>query len=94
MSSCVGLAFSAILYLLVLGYATSRLLVLFGDGNPSFSTYEVESESSLEHKVNLDKFGFQVAFKVEKIEVDETHNLVHDANYVDFAVYIRENDGS
>lgn len=61
-SSCVGFTFSAILYLLVLGYAVSRLVVVFGDGNPTYSTYKIESKYDLNEGVNLDDFGFQIAF--------------------------------
>ena len=57
-SSCVGLSFSATLYLLILGYATSRLLILFGDRNPTIVTYEIDSQNALKDKVDLDKFGF------------------------------------
>ena len=61
-SSCDGFTFSAILYLLVLGYAVSRLVVVFGDGNPTYSTYKIESKYDLNEGVNLDDFGFQIAF--------------------------------
>lgn len=61
-SSCVGLSFSLALYLLILGYAVSRLVVVFGDGNPTFSTYKIESKYDLDHRVDLDEFGFTFAF--------------------------------
>ena len=61
-SSCVGFSLSATLYLLILGYTACQLVVLFGDGNPTFSTYEIENELDLDHKINLNEYGFQLAF--------------------------------
>ena len=40
-SSCVGFSFSAALYLLILGFAVSRLAVVFGDGSPTIVTYQI-----------------------------------------------------
>ena len=57
-SSCVGLSFSVALYLLVFTFALGRLMIILGDGNPTFSTYEIDSEYELNHRVELDKFGF------------------------------------
>jgi hypothetical protein len=47
-SSFVGLAFSLLMYLIILGYAASRIIILFGTGNPIISTYTVESEYELD----------------------------------------------
>ena len=41
-SSCVGSIASTILYLLMFGYAVSRAVILFGDGNPVLSDYKIE----------------------------------------------------
>jgi hypothetical protein len=91
-SSCVGLVFSVLLFTFVIGIATSRLTILFGTGNPIISSYEIESEYELHNKVNLHEFGFAVAFKVERINKDESRTTVHDADLVDYAVVIDETD--
>ena len=57
-SSCIGFIFSVILYIFVIGYAMSKLVVFFGDGNPILSIYKVHNEYGLKDKVNLDDFGF------------------------------------
>jgi hypothetical protein len=89
-SSCVGLALSLLLYVVLIGIAASRAVVLFGDGNPILSTYTTESEYELDHSINLNDFGFNVAFKVERINVDETVTAVNDPDFVDFVVVIDE----
>jgi len=43
--------------------------------------------------VNLEEYGFQVAFKVETINVDDTRSLVHNPKHVDYAVFMYENNG-
>ena len=55
----------------MVGYAASRLVVLFGDGNPVYSTNIIEDKYDLGTKFDLDEFGFQIAFQVERIEIDE-----------------------
>ena len=66
-SSCLGFALSGCLYMVILGYAVSRLVVVFGDGNPTFSSYKIDSKFDMHEGVNLDEFGFQIAFQVERI---------------------------
>jgi len=87
-SSCVGLVLSLVLYTIVLGIASSRMIILFGNGNPTISTYEIESEYELHHPVNMADFGFKVAFKVERINEDESRTTVHDPHLVEYAVVI------
>jgi hypothetical protein len=73
---------------IVLVIAASRLVILFGEGNPIVSAYTIESEYDLHHKINLDDFGFNVAFKVERINKDESRTTVHDEDLVDYAIII------
>jgi len=89
-SSCVGLIFSVILYVILMAITASRLVVLFGEGNPIVSQYKIESEYELLKKVNLDDFGFNIAFKVERINDDESRTTVHDEDMVDYVIEIVE----
>jgi hypothetical protein len=91
-SSCFGFTSSVTLYLFVVGYVASRLLILFGNANPVISGYTIEGEHTLDHKVDLNEYGFHFAFYVEKFDGGDSWSIVHDPNYVDFVAYINERD--
>jgi len=74
------------------GYGASRMVVLFGTGNPSIYDYVVEDGYPLSHEVNLDSNGFQLAFKAERNEGGDHWQAAHDPNLVEFAVFISEKD--
>ena len=40
----------------------------------------------------MDDFGFQVAFKVETINKDESRSIVHDPDMVDYAIVFDQTD--
>jgi hypothetical protein len=90
-SSYVGLGFSVLLYLFMFGYATSRVAILLSDGNPIMSTYDIKSEYGLKQKIDLDDYGFQIAFQVRRIDLSN-EPVVHDPDFVDYAVYLSEKD--
>jgi hypothetical protein len=46
-SSCVGLTFSLILYVILMAIAASRLVILFGEGAPIVSQYKIDGEFEL-----------------------------------------------
>ena len=57
-SSCVGFITSVLLYTFMLGYLVSRLVILFGSGNPVLSDYTIDKQYPLDTKVNLDEYDF------------------------------------
>jgi len=67
-------------------------MVLFGDGSPMISTYLIDNAQTLYRQVNLNDFGFNIAFKAERINMDESRTTIHDEDMVSYAIIIDETD--
>jgi len=64
-STSVGLTFSTIAYLILVGYTTSRFFVLILADSPELTTFTIENGYNLTDQINLQHYGFQMAFSVE-----------------------------
>jgi len=66
-------------------------MVVTGD-RPNISSYTVWDERTADDLVDLDKFGFKMAFAVERIIEEGTYLEVHDPNFVEFVAFIYDSE--
>ena len=64
-SSSVGLTFTALSFMIILGISVSKIVILFHGGDPVISSYKINNMYRLDERENLDNFDFQIAFKVD-----------------------------
>ena len=67
-STSVGFCFSILLFLILTGYAVSRVIILVKADRPDISTINIVNGLQLTELVDLDHFGFEMAFNVEKFD--------------------------
>ena len=90
-STCVGFAFSALIFVIMVGFSASRFILLVKADRPDMQTYTIGNGLNITEPVDLAHFGFKMAFNVEKIKSDYLSERVDDnLNIVEWSVEYQE----